>query len=247
MTDIGDPEIRAWLLRRLDARRSALLERQLFADVGLADRIDGIECDLIDDCAHGRLSVAEARIVRARDAWRVRFAQALAQLQRSDAAPKPSVRMRASALRRVGLGFAIAALLPLAVFALRWWTIASTHPAHRADAISLPVVTLLAGQPRGAAVPLALPAHSGNVRLQAEIDGSAGNGGARYALGISAAGRVVFVARDLEPRSAGPYRFVEAIVPGAILGPDARRVTVSEEGAPDSTASSWDVQAPASR
>ena len=243
-SEIDDAEIRDWLLHRLDAQRVAEIERRLFVDADLPERIDAVESDLIDDCAHGRLSADEARIVRARDAWRVRFAQALAQVARPATLPMSSTRPRTPVLRRVGFGFAIAASLLLAVSVVRWRTIVPTPPAPPADVAALPVVTLLAGQQRGETLPIALPAHAGDVRLQAEIDGAAQDGTPHYALSVSAAGRVVFVARDLAARSAGPYRFVEAVVPSAILGPDVHRVAVFEESMPDTPAAIWEVQMP---
>ncbi|MBS0583341.1 MAG: hypothetical protein JSS42_09605 [Proteobacteria bacterium] len=245
MTDIGDPDIRAWLMRRLDAQRSAELERRLFVDAELADRIDEAECDLIDDCAHGRLPAADARVVRSRDPWRARFARAVVESQRRAAAPPPRARVRTP--RRVGIGVAIAASLLLAVVGLRWQAPVRTHTERTADTASLPVVTLLAGQRRGAPAPLALPTHEGDVRVQAEIEGDAANPSARYLLSVADGENVLFVARNLAPRSAGQYRFVEAVVPATVLGPGARRVAVAEAGAQDSLPSSWDVQTSASR
>ena len=248
MTKIRDLEIRDWLLRRLDAQRSAALEQQLFVDAELADRIDGVECDLIDDCAHGSLPAADARIVRARDAWRARFAKALVELKRSATTPAPSASTRARTLRRVGFSAAISALLLVLVgVTFRWQEIPPTRMAQTVDTASLPVVTLLAERRRSIAAPLALPVYSGDVRIQAEIDGAATNASSRYALSVAEGGRILFIAHGLAPRTAGPYRFVEAIVSADLLGPDARRVVVTEEPEQDSSASSWDVQMPSSR
>ncbi|MBS0567757.1 MAG: hypothetical protein JSS59_10180 [Proteobacteria bacterium] len=247
MTEMGDPEIRDWLLCRLDVRHSAELERQLFVDVDLANRIDAIECDLIDDCACGRLPTADARLVRARDAWRVRFARALIDAQRIAPMPVPAPKTCAPGLRRAGFAAAIAASLLLAVVGVRWWTLVPAPAEQAANTASLPVVTLLAGQQRGVSDPIALPAHAGDVRVQAQIGDGAATSSSRYVLSVANGERILFAARGLRLRAAGPYRFVEAVVPAADLGPDTRRVVVAEQGAEDFPVSSWDVQMPMSR
>jgi len=244
MTDIRDEEIRDWLLRRLDASRSAALERHLFVDAELADRIDAIDCDLIDDCARGRLPAAEARRVRTRAAWRVRFAKALVESQ-PHATMLPPAHARASAVRPTSWGLACAASLLLAFAGIRWQWFNPARTQSTIDASALPVVTLLAEQRRGAASPLALPMHDGNVRVQAEIDDAAASPSSRYALSIADAERTVFVAHDLAPHTAGPYRFIEAIVPATALGPDMRRIIVANEGSRNAFEPSWDVQMPA--
>jgi len=246
MANIGDQEIRDWLLRRLDAQHSAELEQQLFVDAALADRIDGVECDLIDDCARGRLPAADARIMRMHDTWRIRFAKAFVELQHPPVA-LGSQRARVSTLRRVGFGAAIAASLLLAVVALRWRAIVPTPTEQSAYTASLPVVTLLVEQHRDAATPLKLPAHEGDVRVQAEIVDDSTKASSRYALSVADGGSVLFLVHGLVARNVGPYRFVEVVIPSTVLGPEVHRISVTEEGANDSSAAYWDVQMVAPR
>ena len=246
MTNISDQEIRNWLLRRLDAQHNATIEQQLFADAGLADRIDEVECDLIDDYVRGRLPADDARVVRTHDAWRIRFAKAFIELQRPTVA-LASRRARTSSLRRVGLGTAIAASALFAVVAFRWQAIAPMPTEQTANTASLPVVTLLVEQRRGATTPLKLPAHDGDVRVQAEIVDDSTEASSRYVFSVVEGGRVLFVAHGLAARNVGPYRFVEVVMPTSVLGGEVRRIAVAKEGTQDSAAESWDVQMPASR
>ena len=238
-TNISDREIRDWLLRRLDTQRNAAIEEQLFVDPDLADRVDGVECDLIDDCAHGRLPADDARIVQSHDAWRMRFARAFAELQRP-ATAQTLRRARAPWLRRAWPSAAIAASVLFAIVTFSWNSMAPM-PMETASTALLPVVVLKLEQRRDAATPLELPPNDGNVRLQAEIDDDSTGASSRYVLSVAEGEHVLFMARDLAARYAGPYRFVEAIIPASSLGPAVRRIAVRLEGAQDSSAH-WDVQ-----
>ncbi len=86
-------------------------------------------------------------------------------------------------------------------------------------------ITLLADRQRGVEdQPIALPRDATSVRLQLEVDDAVES--ARFALEIEDAGRVVFSAADIAPRTAGAYRFVEAEVPKRMLANGERVVRV---------------------
>ena len=95
----------------------------------------------------------------------------------------------------------------------------------------LPIVTLVADVSRGAARPLLdIEAGAGAVRLQAEVPEQAPK--ALYSLRIQdAVGQSLFEGTMLKVHTAGPYRFVEAVVPRAVLGPGERTVSLTASNA----------------
>ena len=236
MIEIRDEEIRAWLLHGLDEPRSDVLERQLFTDAVLAERIDATLNDLLDDCAQGRLSGNDEVVLRARARARLGFARALAEMQPL-AAARPLERRRP----RRALWIALAASVALVAIAtsLRW-----SLPQQQVDMDGgeMPVVSLLADQRRSAGTVFAMPHHDGDVRLEVEIPRSVPQVSS-YRLTVTDGSHALFEARGLAPRSAGPYRFVETVVPARSLGPSPRTISLTADdasGAPQPM--EWAVQ-----
>jgi hypothetical protein len=224
MIEISDQEIRAWLLHRLDAARGEVLERQLFTDASLAERIEGTLDDLLDDCAQGRLNRDEEVVLRARAGGRLGFARALARIQ-----PRAGARPVERLGRRRAAWIALAAAVALAVATSLQ---RSPVPPQHVDQVGagLPVFSLLADARRSAGAVLELPHHDGDVRLQLEI--AAGRPEvSSYRLTVAEGSRTVFVATGLASRSSGPYRFVEAVVPALSLGPSSRTISLAADAA----------------
>jgi hypothetical protein len=107
----------------------------------------------------------------------------------------------------------------------------------------LPIISLLADVSRGMArSSLAINADAGAVRLQAEVPESSTD--KIYALHVDdAQGHRLFEGAGLAVHTAGPYRFVEAVVPAAALAPGDRSVSLTESGAPAGAPVTyrWDV------
>ncbi len=243
MTDFTDQDLRDWLLHRLEPARAAELEKRLFSDTDLADAIDAARYDLLDDHARGRLSSNDTRLVAQHlaatpdDVMRLRIARALAAT--ADTAHVRPARSRAHAARR---GFSVlgAALAGCIVVAVAVLGIRDRSPMQTSEAIaSLPVITLRDDQQRSQHATLILPYRAGDVRVQAEVDAPVSQ---RYELRIDDAGTVVFTARDLLPRAAGPYRFVEVVVPANALNGGERQIDVLPQDSPDARATQWSVR-----
>lgn len=99
-------------------------------------------------------------------------------------------------------------------------------PANR-----LRTVSLLADVNRGAArASITVATGTAPVRLQAEVTDATPD--SQYSLSIeNEAGRRLFDASALAVHAAGPYRFVEAVVPAAVLAPGDRTVVLTKSGA----------------
>jgi hypothetical protein len=153
----------------------------------------------------------------------------------------------------------IAACLVAIAFIPRWLTgMRAPNPTAPAKAVSnpvpspelrpgaapeveLPIITLVADVNRGA-VPASPHIRAGatSIRLQAEVPGQAPD--APYSIRIQdSRGEQLFEGAKLSVHTAGPYRFVEIVVPTAALGPGER--TVSLLGS--DTASSGGASSPA--
>ena len=104
---------------------------------------------------------------------------------------------------------------------------------------SLPVITLRDDQQRSEHATLILPYRAGDVRVQAEVDEPVSQ---RYELRIGDARTVVFTARDLSAKVAGPYRFVEAVVPANALNGGERQIDVLPQDSPDARVTHWSVR-----
>jgi len=114
-------------------------------------------------------------------------------------------------------------------------TATATLAAQGASSVStaeLPIINLLADVNRGTARPsLAINERARAVRLQAEVPESSTD--KLYALHVDDAhGHRLFEGAGLAVHTAGPYRFVEAVVPSAALAPGDRSVSLTESGAP---------------
>jgi anti-sigma factor RsiW len=243
MTDFTDQELRDWLLHRLDPTRAAELEERLFSDPDLADAIDAARYDLLDDHVRGRLSSDDTHLVAQHlaaapdDAVRLRIARALAAS--ADTAHSPPARSRVHAARRrfIALGAALAGCIVVAVVVLG---LRDRSPMQTTESIaSLPVITLRDDQQRSAHATLILPYRAGDVRVQAEVDEPVSQ---RYELRIGDARSIVFTARDLLPRVAGPYRFVETVVPANALNGGERQIDVLPQDSPDARVTHWSVR-----
>jgi hypothetical protein len=249
MADFSDKQLRDWLLHSLDGTCGEAIERALFTDAGLADRVDEARHDLFDDYAHGRLTLDERERVQrflavtSADAQRLRIAAALAR----SAPATDSVYMQQpspATVRRIGLGLAVAACLLIGFVTWRWqFSVPARESSATAEqmAASMPIVTLAIAQQRsGGARTIVLPIHTGDIRLQAEIADTSTQA-KRYLLTIGDAQNPSFVVDNLVPRTLGPYRFVETIVPVRALRPGRQSIQVVEEGG-KGAAESWDVE-----
>jgi hypothetical protein len=103
-----------------------------------------------------------------------------------------------------------------------------------APAVELPVITLLTDINRGAKRPsLKFNTGATAIRLQVEVPEQAPE--TLYSIHIKdTTGRRLLESNALTVHAAGPYRFVEAVVPVAALGPGDRTVLLTESGAADS-------------
>ena len=243
MTDFTDQELRDWLLHRLEGARAAQLEERLFSDPDLADAIDAVHYDLLDDHVRGRLSSNDTHLVTQYlaatpdDAVRLRIARALAAS--ADTAHTRSARPRAHAARRrfIALSAALAGCIVVAVVVIGQ---RDRSPVQTSEGIaSLPVITLRGDQQRSEHAALILPYRAGYVRVQAEIDEPVSQ---RYEFRIGDAQAITFTARDLSPRVAGPYRFVETVVPATALIGGERQIDVLPQSPPDAHVTHWSVR-----
>jgi len=246
MTEPSDSTLRQWLLQRLPPEDSAPLEQRLLEDGAFGDRLREAETDLLDDLARGRLAkddraIAEQRFeATARDRERLRIAVALANATSTRAVGDSRVSAVAGsashgrARRRVLIG-AIASAAALAVL------VVGVNRQRAVDsAITQTTITLMASQQRGANVEdIGIPRSAGSVRLQVEVD--AADADTRYSIDIDAGGRSVFGARDLAPKSAGPYRFVEIVTTAKTLAPGDYHVRVEAQNS-GRPASTWSVR-----
>jgi hypothetical protein len=90
---------------------------------------------------------------------------------------------------------------------------------------------LLAERARGAGGnTLQLSADSVQLRLQAEIPALEADAAYRLRI-LDSQGRAVFASGALQPRQAGPYHFVEAIVAAGVLAPGGHRVLLERAAA----------------
>ncbi|HEX3895981.1 MAG TPA: hypothetical protein VHW73_07205 [Rudaea sp.] len=243
MTDFTDQELRDWLLHRLEPTRAAQLEERLFSDPDLADAIDAARYDLLDDHVRGRLPSNDRHLVAQHlaatldDVMRIHVARALAESAASMHA-RPA-RPRAHAARRpfIALTAALAGCIVIAIVAIGH---RDRSPVQTTEAIaSLPVITLRDDQQRSEHTALILPYRAGTVRVQAEINEPVSQ---RYELRIGDARTVVFTARDLSPSAAGPYRFVESVVPAEALIGGERQIDVLPQDSPDARVIHWSVR-----
>ncbi|MEP7042798.1 MAG: hypothetical protein ABI843_07025 [Dokdonella sp.] len=255
--------LRRWLLHQLTPVQSEALEDRLFDDDARQDgsftaALHETEHDLLDDYAHDRLGADERKAVErhllqtAHDLSRLTFARALANRQPDTdrAMPRGARRAHASALRRndrkprwrLVLGGALAAGFAAAVFVLSGIQprLPSPPDATATATAATQTIILLASAQRGANELEARVEHdAANVRLQAEV--AQPQTGAHYALRVGEGSRTVYTAEDLPVRQAGPYHYIEAVVPADVLGVGARQISVQPQGS-TAAAFAWTVR-----
>lgn len=272
-----DPQLRAFLLRRLPTAETSRLEDAIVTEDGFAERVRDEEFGLLDDYAAGAMDAEDRTAVErhllgtAQSLHSLRVARALrrqggpagaaesASRDRhnvaSPAGGQAEARSRFGTRRAAGVATLLAAGIASLALIPVWHKgsnatapltptpglpgntpVPGTAAAPRlgdAPAGSLPIITLVAEVDRGAPHPtptVTIEAGAASVRLQAEVPEL--TPGLRYSLQVDdAAGRLLFEGSGLAIRVAGRYRFVEAVVPAAALGPGARTISLRASGA----------------
>jgi hypothetical protein len=166
----------------------------------------------------------------------------------TDIARSPTWASRRSRIPQVArIATLLAACLVVVMVIPRWRSVAfkpgsvsstaatATVAASGGTSVStagLPIISLLADVSRGMArSSVKIEGSTREVRLQAEVPES--SPGTLYALHVDdAQGHRLFEGAGLAVNTAGPYRFVEAVVPAAALAPGDRSVSLTESGAP---------------
>ena len=242
MNEPSDEMLREWLLHRRQPQEVEVLEERLLQDEEFAARLRAVETDLLDDFARHRLSdadrdaVASHLVVAPGDRARVYIAVALARIggplalaathaDRHTTRPTSRHSSARWSLRSrravVGGVLAAACVLVISVIAL------SRRAAIESTAVA--TITLLADQQRGARVEqIRIPHGAAKIRLQVEVDATAPQ--ARYTVSIADGARTIFSARDLVPREAAPYHFVEVTLAAQTLADGALEVRVAAQG-----------------
>ncbi|HEY6923179.1 MAG TPA: hypothetical protein VI653_06920 [Steroidobacteraceae bacterium] len=260
------PSLKLLLLHRLPESEARLLEERLMMEEPLADLLREAEHDLLDDYASGRLlpedraAVEQFLLTTPEDRERLKVARALARLQvRPEGARGPSARptlpaatsteIRSGPARprrpaagwplRFGVAIAACAILSFGVLIFKMKTTVGLPTPATAT------VVLLADAQRGSSEgSISIGTRITQVRLQVEIP--AKGSASTYILAIAdGSGRLLYEAHDLAPRSAGPYPFVEAIVPANALGGARCRITLTDSSvssASSGPAFTWDIQ-----
>jgi anti-sigma factor RsiW len=261
------PSLRLLLLHRLPEAEAHQLEERLMLEEQLAELLREAEHDLLDDYASGRLApedraaVEQYLLATAADRERLKLARALARLRsrpegarsRSDrpsviptsaatARIAPATRPRSAPRWPVRLGVAIAAcaVLSLGVLVFRM------KVTRRLPEPMTATVVLLADAQRGSTEgSINISPTVARVRLQLEIP--AKEAASTYTLEIAdGGGHLAYEAHDLPPRLAGPYPFVEALVPASALEGPRCRIRLTDFTRASSAASgrafTWDIQ-----
>jgi hypothetical protein len=242
MTEPTDPILRAWLLGSLPTAEAEALELRVLRDDDFGARLREIETDLLDDLAAGRLAPDERERAEARfgasafGRTRRRIARALLRARASSANSGASTRRSgiAGTSSRRPRGRWIAAALASAagiLVAVGLWRHA---PSDHADA----TITLLADRQRGTGVEaIDVPREAKTIRLEVETDRL----DARYALRIEDETHETFQVDGLAPRVAGPYMFVEALVPKSALDGGEHTVRLRVSGG-NAQSASWSIR-----
>ena len=239
-------ELRRLLLHRLTQQEAERLEELLLLRDDVADQLREAEHDLLDDYAAGRLGAAERADVEkhllATDADRLRLRMARALTTTPAPRRRPRWFAPAGALLAAGVAFLLIRPLwqPSAVESTQVRvTTSATAPVATAPAAtvpasppaaqltsSAPAIVLLAERQRSAvAQTVKIPQDAAQIRLQLEIPGS--QTADQYRIAISdGSGRQLFAADNLLPAMAGPYHYVETLVPRAALGFGARQIAL---------------------
>lgn len=255
------PSLRLLLLHRLPDAEAQQLEERLMLEEQLAGLLREAEHDLLDDYASGRLfpeerlAVEKYLLATPADRQRLKVARALARLRdRSDSIPRlvqpspglaglpdpaiaPPARRRWTAQWPVRVGGAIAAgvILSLGLLVFRMKTVGPSA------AVTATVVLLADAQRGSTEGSVNIHPSAERVRLQVEIP--AMGGASTYTLAIAdRGGRLQYEVRDLLPRHAGPYPYVEAVVPAnALKGPRCRITLTGAAPARSDQVFAWDL------
>lgn len=243
MNESDAPMLRRWLLHQLPADQAGPLEERLLQDDAFGACVRAAETDLLDDFARDRLGAADraavARYLLAspENRGRLRFAAALAQRVSAKPAAAPMASKAASAPRirpahgpsrhRRAIawgGLAAACAVVLAV------VIVVRHNPQAPEAAAPTIATISLVDPnRGTTVPeVRVPRDTQTIRLQAEVGTQ--SSAARYTLTIAAGPHTLFHARNLVPREAGPYSYVQVEMKARVLGDGDRRISVAQQG-----------------
>jgi hypothetical protein len=250
-----DTQLREFLLRRMPAADAARLEQAILMEDEVAERLRAEEFDLIDDYAAGglapedRADVERHLLTSVDNIHSLRIARLLSrESSLREAAPSAKQVEALGPRRRTGRFAAAGALLAAglaAVVLIPHWEGTPRRPvgiapppvvlsAPAADSShspteagnSLPILTLLADVNRGSAQPrLHWRASLASVRLQAEVPHP--ERGTLYSIRVyDPAGRRLFEGAPRPVQAAGPYYFVDTVVPSAALGPGERIVSL---------------------
>ena len=260
MNPPSDEQLRALLLHRLPDDEAAALEQRLVVEEGVAERVRQLEYALLDAHARGKLAPEDRVAVQryllrtAADRQRLRVARALARISPPRTAQANRVRrmlawLSGSTGNPVAIGGLLAGLAVIIVSAIllgRPGGIRQSLPGHSdlpapAVAGSVFTISLLGGVSRGEQVqPVAIPAGTVQVRLQAEVEDP--DAAAAYELQVlDPDGKPLQTVGDLHLRRAGTHAYVEALVPATSLAPGLRRINV-RAAAGALPPSSWTIQ-----
>ncbi len=254
MTEITETMLRRWLLHQLPVDQARQLEQRLLQDDELGAYLRAVETDLLDDYARDRLTVADRMAVAShllatpRDRERLRFAAALAQhdapLMATARTPDANRRVaharppRWSSRRRLAVtwgGLAAACAVLVAVVGL------NLHNGEAPSSAKQAVMTITLAEPRRGAnvAEIRIPHGIDKIRLQAEVGSAAPQ--TRYTLTVSDGAHTVFSAKNLLPREAPPYRYVQVMIAAQTLGNGEHRVKVAPEGT-TGAATAWSIR-----
>jgi hypothetical protein len=250
MTIMTDAQLRQFLLGKLATDETARVEEAIFLEEGFAERLREMELDLLDDYAWSRLTAADAASVER---------HLLGSIENRRSVQIARARHPGAASRRPAQLAWLATLLAACVIAIavipRWRepspqveppasspNRASVPGTGLAAASALRIVSLLADVSRGAARPsITVGVGASAVRLQAEVPEETPD--SLYTLLIrDASGHTLFDQGALAVHQAGPYRFVEAVVPAAALAPGDRTVLLTKSGAAAGSGASFQWQ-----
>jgi hypothetical protein len=260
MTSVTNEQLRKLLLRHLPPDEVARMEEAILTEDGVAERLRDEEFDLIDDYVRGKLAETEradmeryvlttpehvesVRLARALAAQRP-AGEAVSRLRSLGALTSATVQPPRRRNRLLSVGALLAAGLA-AVVVIPHWNVdlgrPSTAPRLEGGAASSiepsvvergpdQTIVLLADTSRGGPRPMVhLSSDAVSVRVQTEVPGPAKD--VSYSMRMDdAAGALIFERHHLSTRVAGPYTFVEAVIPAEVLGSGARTISLAVDG-----------------
>lgn len=224
---VNETELRAYLLGRLPEADAARLEERFLDDDELFETLRGVEDDLVDEFAQGRMSNTDARAFAGRTEGqenRVRFAHALSK-RAAKAVPPRS--------RPLWIPFAIAATLVLALgfpsFLTRPVQAPVREPAGTSAAapddvaLTVLIATTRSASPGGE---VELPGNAARLRLSVTLDPE--DRFDRYRLELrSPAGNVVYRGDDLLAAAEKGTLRLAADIPASLLVEGAHELEVA--------------------